>query len=72
MIIYFLEELYYMIITPYEINGQPKSLLKQTFDSFKTINKNYNGNINNKNDNDTNINNLSDKIAHNRILLDTV
>ena len=49
-----------------------KGTLKQTFDSFKTINKSCNGNINNKNDNDTNINNLSDKIAHNRILLDTV
>ena len=51
-----------------EINGYPKSLLKQTLDSFKTSSKEYNNKINNKNNNDINVNNLSDKIVHNLIL----
>ena len=46
-----------------EINGYPKWLLKQKFDSFKTSNKSYNTNINNKS-NDTNIDKLPDKILH--------
>ena len=51
-----------------EINGYPKSLLKQTLDSFKTSSKEYNNKINNKNNNDINVNNLSDKIVHNLML----
>ena len=47
-----------------EINGYPKWLLQQTLEFFKTSNKNHNRNINNKNYNDTNVNNLSDKIVH--------
>lgn len=42
-----------------EINGYLKWLLKQTFDSFETNNKYFNKNINNNNNAD--INNLSDK-----------
>ena len=57
------EELHHIKKCFTEINGYPKWLLKQTSDSFKTSNKNYNNKINKKN-NDTNINNLSDKIAH--------
>ena len=47
-----------------EINGYTKSLLKQTLDSFKTSSKEYNNKINNENNNNVNINNLSDKTVH--------
>ena len=62
-----LEELHHIESCFIEINDYPRSLLKQTFDSFKTNNKHYNTNINNENNNDTNINNLSDKIVHTTI-----
>lgn len=39
--------------------------MKKTFDSYKTSNKNYNNNIYNKNNSDTNINHLYDKTVHN-------
>ena len=45
-----------------EINGYPKWLFKQKFDSLRTSNKNYKQN--NKNKNGTNINNSSDKTVH--------
>ena len=57
------EELHHIEKYFSKINGYQKWLLKQTLDSFKTRNKNHN-NIYNKNNNDTNINNLSDKIVH--------
>ena len=37
--------------------------MKQTLDSFKTSSKGYNNKINNKSNNDMNINSLSDKIV---------
>ena len=43
-------------------------LLKQTLDSFKTSSKEYKNKIKNKNNNDMNVTNLSDKIVHNLIL----
>ena len=58
------EELHHTEKCFLKINGYPKWLLKQTFDSFKTSNKIYNDNINNKNNSNTNTNNLSDKIVH--------
>ena len=48
-----------------EINCYPKWLLKQTHDSFKTSRKGYNKNVNNRDNNDMNINNLPEKIVHN-------
>ena len=38
--------------------------MKQAFDSFKVSNKNYNDNTNDKNNSDTNVNNLSDKTGY--------
>ena len=58
------EELHHIETCFTEFNGYPKWLLKQTLDSFKNNNKNHNNNINNENHNDTNLNRLSDKIAH--------
>ena len=58
------EELHHAEKCFIEINGYPKWLLKQTLDSFKTSSKEYNNKINNRNNNDMNINNLSDKIVH--------
>ena len=60
----FQEELRHIEACFTEINDCPKWLLKQTFDSFKTSNKNYNNKMNNKNNNVTNLNNLSDKTYH--------
>ena len=59
------EELHRIEECSTKINGYPKWLLKQkTLYSFKSGDKNYNNKINNKNNSDANINNLSDKIVH--------
>ena len=58
------EELHHIETCFTQFNGYPKWLLKQTQDSFKNNNKNHNKNINNQKHNDTNLNRLSDKIAH--------
>ena len=58
------EELHHIEKCFTEINSYPKWLLKQTLDSFKTSSKEYNNKINSKNNNDMNLNNLSDKIVH--------
>ena len=58
------EELHHIEKCFTEINGYPRWLLKQTLDSFKTSSKEYDNKINNKNNNDVNINNLSDKTEH--------
>ena len=58
------EELHHTETFFTEINVYWKWLLKQTFDSLKAVNKNYNTNIFNKNNNEANINYLSDKTVH--------
>ena len=58
------EELHHTEKCLTEINVYRKWLLKQTFDSLKTVNKNYNTNTFNKNNNEANINYLSGKIVH--------
>ena len=58
------EELHHIETRFTKFNGYPKWLLKQKLDSFKNNNKNHSSNINNENQNDTNLNRLSDKIVH--------
>lgn len=63
---YLLQEKLHHIETCFtENNGYPKCLLKQKFDPFKTSNKSFTNKINNKSNNDTSINTLSNKIVYN-------
>ena len=57
------EELHHIETCFIEFNGNPKWLIKQTFDSFENNNRNHNNNIFNENHNNANLNRLSLKIA---------
>ena len=63
------EELHHIEKYFSEINDFPNWPLKQSLDSFKTSSKEYDNTINNKNNNDMNINNISDKIVYTLKLL---
>lgn len=64
MTIFFQKELDHMKMCYIEINGYPKWLLKWIFDSFETSNNYHNNNINDKNKNIRDINNLPDRGVH--------